>query len=539
MTKKRSSVKAISLATSMLIALSFISPNITSAATNSLNSKDKVSGRLLKEFQDDEKITFLIKFKEKSSTNEVSAEARKIAKENKLSAKQTEIAQRSAVVSDLKETSDDSQGEVMQYLEDEESKGNVTEIESFYIVNGVAVTATKEVAEKVATFAEVEKVLPNETRQLFATKTSTKSSFLSLPLENNTNNSGAQIQATNIEWNVERVKAPETWNIGINGSGTVVATIDTGVQWDHPALKAKYRGYNTSTGTVSHSYNWFDATRAGKATPYDDLDHGTHVTGTMVGSEPNGTNQIGVAPGAKFIAVKAFTRNGGTDVDLLKAAQWILAPTDSNGNTRPDLAPDIVNNSWGGGPGLDEWYRDVVINWRAAEIFPEFSAGNTTTSNPGGPGSVATPANYPESFATGAIDINNKVGSFSLRGPSPYSEIKPDISAPGVNIRSSVPGGGYESGWNGTSMAGPAVSGVAALLRQANPNITVDQMEQILTTTAKPLTDTTYPQSPNNGYGYGLVDAYKAVTSVLSSAGTLTTGQVQTTGENSKVLVSN
>ena len=129
----------------------------------------------------------------------------------------------------------------------------------------------------------------------------------------------------------------------------------------------------------------------------------------MVGSEPNGANQIGVAPGAKYIAVKAFTAAGGTDADLLEAAQWILAPTDASGNARVDMAPDVVNNSWGGGPGLDEWYRDVVINWRAAEIFPEFSAGNTTLSNPGGPGSVAAPANYPESFATGATDINNKV----------------------------------------------------------------------------------------------------------------------------------
>nr|WP_146013881.1 S8 family serine peptidase [Rummeliibacillus pycnus] len=543
MKKKSSSVKAISLATSMLLALAFISPNTTSAATSNLQtSKEKVSSRLLKEFQDDEKITFLIKFKEKSASKKVAAEARKIAKENKFSAKKTEIAQRSAVVSDLKATSHDSQEKVKQYLKEEEKKGNVTDIESFFIVNGIAVTATKEVAEKVANFDEVESVLPDETRQLYTTKTNTQltnGKLLQLPLTSNTKKApDGQVQATNIEWNVERVKAPEAWNVGINGSGIVVATIDTGVQWDHPALKAKYRGYNASTGAVSHSYNWYDATKAGKATPYDDVDHGTHVMGTMVGSESNGTNQIGVAPGAKFIAVKAFTRNGGSDTALLKAAQWILAPTDSKGNARVDMAPDIVNNSWGGGPGLDEWYRDVVINWRAADIFPEFSAGNTTTSNPGGPGSVATPANYPESFATGAIDSNNKVASFSLRGPSPYGEIKPDISAPGVNIRSSVPGGVYEGGWNGTSMAGPAVSGVAALLKQANPNLSVDEMEQILITTATPLTDSTYPQTPNNGYGYGLVDAYKAITSVNSGLGTLA-NQVQTKEKSKKVLVNN
>ena len=339
-----------------------------------------------------------------------------------------------------------------------------------------------------------------------------------------------QAQLANIEWNIERVNAPQAWDMGIDGSGTVVASIDTGVQWDHPALKEKYRGYNASTGQVNHDYNWFDAT-AGRTTPYDDQGHGTHVTGTMVGSEPNGTNKIGVAPGAKWIAVKAFTASGGSDADLLAAAQWILAPTDANGNARVDLAPDVVNNSWGGGPGLDEWYRDVVRNWRAAEIFPEFSAGNTTLFNPGGPGSVAAPANYPESFATGATDINNRVASFSLRGPSPYGDIKPDISAPGVNIRSSVPGNGYEGGWNGTSMAGPHVAAVAAMLRQVNANISVDEMEQVLLNTATVLTDSAYPTSPNHGYGYGLVDAYAAVSSIASGLGTLK-GQVTKQGDD-------
>ncbi|MBO1912185.1 S8 family serine peptidase, partial [Microvirga sp. 3-52] len=167
-----------------------------------------------------------------------------------------------------------------------------------------------------------------------------------------------------------------------------------------------------------------------------------------------------------------------------------------------------------GGPGLDEWYRDMVIAWRAAEIFPEFSAGNITSMNPGGPGSVAAPANYPEAFATGATDVNNEVANFSLRGPSPYGEIKPDISAPGENIRSTVPGNGYEGGWNGTSMSGPAVAAVAALLRQVNADITVDDMEQILLDTATPLTDSDYPESPNHGYGYGLVDAYEAVLAI-------------------------
>ncbi len=187
----------------------------------------------------------------------------------------------------------------------------------------------------------------------------------------------------------------------------------------------------------------------------------------------------------------------------------------------------------GGGPGLDEWYREMVQNWRAAEIFPEFSAGNTDIFNPGGPGSVANPANYPESFATGATDINNKLASFSLQGPSPYNETKPEVSAPGVNIRSSVPGSAYEGGWNGTSMAGPHVSAVAALLRQVNSAITVDEIEQILMDTATPLTDSTFPNSPNNGYGHGLVNAFDAVSSIMNGLGKVK-GQVAKAGDDTE-----
>ncbi|WP_082459379.1 Ig-like domain-containing protein, partial [Bacillus sp. FJAT-25509] len=203
--------------------------------------------------------------------------------------------------------------------------------------------------------------------------------------------------------------------------------------------------------------------------------------------------------------------------DLIEAGEWMLAPKDKNGVPHPEMAPNVVNNSWGGGPEVNDWYKTIVTNWRAANIFPEFSAGNTTQYNPGGPGSVANPANYQESFATGATDINNNLANFSLRGPSPYGGIlKPDISAPGVNIRSSVPGGKYEGGWNGTSMAGPHTSGLVALLLQSNSSLTVSEIERIIKETATPSTNSEYPETPNNGYGYGVINAFKAVTSVMT-----------------------
>nr|WP_223254135.1 MULTISPECIES: S8 family peptidase [unclassified Bacillus (in: firmicutes)] len=490
-------------------------------AVSSKTTKAKISSRLMKQFQQDDKVTFLIKMKEQTNTQKVAKEAVSRAKKQKLTAAKTQYTKRSAVVSELRATSEETQQALLTYLQKEQKKKQVKEIHSYYIVNGLAVTGTKEVMEKVASFPEVDQVLPNETRQIHR------------PVDLKTSKQKKQMKAVDgVEWNISQIHAPEAWALGYDGTGTVVASIDTGVEWDHPALKEKYRGFDPAhPNDPSHEFNWYDATTGSEA-PYDDLEHGTHVTGTMVGSEPDGKNQIGVAPGAKWIAVKAFSEDGGSDADLLDAGEWILAPKDEDGNPHPEKAPDVVNNSWGGGPGLDDWYKDVVNAWRAADIFPEFSAGNTDLFNPGGEGSIANPANYQEAFATGATDQDNKLGSFSLQGPSPYGVMKPDIAAPGVNIRSSIPGKGYEDGWNGTSMAGPHVSAVVALLRQVQSDLSVEEIEQILIDTAKPLTDQQFPESPNNGYGAGLVDAKEAITALTDGIGTIE-GQVTNEDVNS------
>ena len=167
--------------------------------------------------------------------------------------------------------------------------------------------------EKIASLPEVDKVLPNRMRQLY------------------TNEEKEVEQASDsLEWNIEKIGANDVWDqYDIDGTGVVVANIDSGVQWDHPTLKHQYRGYNAD-GTVSHELNWFDPTN-GNSTPYDDIDHGTHVMGSIVGADAAKENQIGVAPGAKWIAVKAFTAFGGSDVDLLAAGEWVLAPKDRSG----------------------------------------------------------------------------------------------------------------------------------------------------------------------------------------------------------------
>ena len=520
--RRKIQVQAFSIFASVLMIFSLIMPAFVSANGNGQASitvdapkqqptaKEKLNNLLLDEFDGEEMVSFLIKFIDKTDVHQVASDARSDAQKANLSAFNQELRQRSAVISSLKATAMESQDEVLAYLEEEVANGNAENVEPFYIVNGIAVTATKDVAEAVAKFAEVEELLPNTLQEV--------------PVTEATENPIASTDS--IEWNIDRVRAPKVWEMGFDGAGTVVATIDSGVEWDHPALKEKYAGYNAATGEVDHTYSFFDAVR-GETEPYDVSGHGTHVLGTMVGSEQDGSNQVGVAPGAKWIAVQAFSQTGARNADLLEAAEWLLAP---GGDA--SKAPDVVNNSWGGGTGMNNWFMQVVDAWRAAQIVPVFAAGNVTASNPGGPGSVAQPSNYPQSFAVGNTKHDDMISSTSLRGPSPYGEIKPDVSAPGSAIRSAVPGGDYGLK-SGTSMAAPAVSGVVALLRQVNASLTVDEIEQILMDTARERTDEEYSETLNNGYGHGIVDAFTAVSMAADSTGVIE-GTVAKEGEDTE-----
>ncbi|EPD53130.1 hypothetical protein HMPREF1210_00861 [Paenisporosarcina sp. HGH0030] len=527
---------ALLLLTTFLPQLTFANSNskasismLESSDVASKNMKEKVDKKLNDQFSKNETVTFLLKLKDQVDTKEVAIETAKKAKAQEQTAAKTELMKRSAVVSSLRAKASETQYSIKTYLDQEKKKGNVEEFQSFYIVNGMAVTGTKEVMEKLATFPEVEKITPNETVQLASNEGSETSNQ---PIVDIQPTADTQAGTTSIEWNIAKIDAPQAWNMGFDGTGTVVASIDTGVQWNHPTLKEKYRGYNPANpDQPDNTFNWFDAVN-GKSAPYDDAEQGTHVTGIMVGSGPNGSNQIGVAPGAKWIAVKAFNSRGGTgtQVDLLEAGEWILAPKDAEGNPHPEKAPDLVNNAWGKRLAEnDEWYRPMVQNWRAAEIFPVFVAGNGAGLTEG---NIWNPANYPESFAVGVTDSNNQRAYFSPRGPSPYGEMKPDISAPGVGVRSAWSGSGYQA-LNGTSAGASHVAGVVALMKQANPSITVDEIEQILHDTAMPLTDSTYPDSPNNGYGYGLVNAYNAVSSIVSGLGRVQ-GQVVREGQDTE-----
>lgn len=376
----------------------------------------------------------------------------------------------------------------------------------FWIVNAVKVTAGSKLAAEISGMPEVDRIEPVRTLTL------------PKPAEDKPQ---ARIRAN--EWNIDRVGAPRVWDeLGNRGEGVVVANIDSGVQFDHPDLIAAYRGTQPD-GTVVHDYNWFDpAGICPSAAPCDNNDHGTHVIGTMVGA-----NGIGVAPGARWIAAKGCEFSTCTDASLLAAGQWVLAPTDANGeNPRPDLAPDIVNNSWGG-EGFDPWYKETVEAWVAAGIFPAFANGNEGPSCQ----SSGSPGQYAVSYSAGAFDVNGALYARSSKGAGEDGEIKPNIAAPGVAVRSSVPGG-YAS-FSGTSMASPHVAATVALMWSASPRLHGDvaATRPLLDATAADTADTSCggTAEDNNVWGEGKLDTYAAVLaapqdSLGGLSGTVTAG---------------
>lgn len=487
------------------------------------------------------KTTFLVMLRDQANVHAAAAIGQKQAQQRgAVSRASIELGGRQEIVQALQETARTTQADLAVLLDRMLAQGQISDYRPLWIVNGFLVTGNAKAINLLANEPAVARIDLDEKVYLSAPPPPQAGPGVSVPKvgapqqeataqPDAISQKGAEPQGaptvTGVEWNIDRVGAPAVWALGTDGSGTVVASIDTGVEWNHPALITRFRGYDPDNpGAPRTEGNWFDAV-SGRSTPYDDNGHGTHVTGTMVGRD--GDDTMGVAPGAQWIAVKAFTAAGsGALSSLLIAGEYLLAPTDANGTPHPEWAPDVINNSWGGGPGLDEWFRPMVQAWRAAGIFPAFASGNI------GPGdaTVSEPGNYPESFAVGATDRNDMVASFSSRGPSPYGEIKPNIAAPGAGIRSSIPGGGYAA-LSGTSMATPHISGAVALLRSLDAGLTVERLEELLISSAIPRTDSRYPNVPNNGYGHGLLDVFGAVSQLSTGSGTLQ-GRVMRPGDD-------
>ena len=404
-----------------------------------------------------------------------------------------------------------TQGPILQFLRERGLKHR-----SFCIVNAILVTGSRDVAEALAARPDVARVEGNP------------------HIQNELPQPGPSVEAPTylqqpdtIEPGITYTHAPQVWALGFTGQNIVIASADTGVRWTHNALKPHYRGWDGVN--ADHDYNWHDSIHnstgnpCGNDSPFpcDDFFHGSHTTGTAVGDDGAG-NQIGMAPGAKWIGCRNMDQGNGTPARYIECMQWFLAPTRiGGGDPDPTKAPDITINSWGCPPSEGcsfDTLQAAVEAQAAAGIMMVVAAGNSGSACST---VVDPPSLYAASFTAGALNTgSDTIASFSSRGPVTVdgsNRIKPDIAAPGTGTRScsNSSDSAYTTA-SGTSMATPHISGAMALLWSAIPSLRhqITMSRDTLDNAAVHITSTQCGTGgpPNNVYGWGRIDILAAVT---------------------------
>jgi subtilisin family serine protease len=401
------------------------------------------------------------------------------------------------VINTLKDKAESTQLSILSFI-NSKNNNEISRYESLWIINAIIIKANSEVLLEISNrndvaFMDIDhKEVPDPTYD-------ERPAFDKIP--------------GSAEVGLRVVNAHKLWEMGLTGAGRLVMTRDTGVDGNHPALAWRWRGNYVPS-------NW--AWRGTGSFPTDGNSHGTHTMGTITGLDTLTQDTIGVAFEAEWIAAD-FT------VSSLSAFQWALNP-DGDLNTIDDM-PDVISNSWGitnsTGGCYQNTYASTFNSVEAAGIAIVFSAGNDGPN----PQTITGPKNINtdlvNSWATGNIDGNTSTypmrGS-SSRGPSGCGGtgsllIKPEAVAPGVNVRSAIPGGGYGFK-SGTSMACPHVSGVLTLLKQAFPNKTGHEIKLALYHTAVETPSDLFANDPgelpgsvsgeDHNFGNGLIDAFAA-----------------------------
>ncbi|CBS89844.1 S8 family peptidase [Azospirillum lipoferum] len=253
-------------------------------------------------------------------------------------------------------------------------------------------------------------------------------------------------------WGIERLGVPELWSRGITGKGVIVGHLDTGVDGSHSALK-----------DAIEAFAEFDlrGDLVENAEVRDSDDHGTHTAGTIVGRKTE-RGSFGVAPGAKLAS--AMVIEGGDVVDrIVGGMEWALG-----------YGVRILSMSLGL-RGYTPAFQAIVDALRANDVLPVIAVGNEYAN------SSRSPGNYTNVLSVGASNERDEVADFSSsqRFNRTDDPIVPDLVAPGVNVLSCVPNGGYMT-MDGSSMATPHVAGLAALLLQAMPSATSNDLEHAI-----------------------------------------------------------
>jgi subtilisin family serine protease len=399
-----------------------------------------------------------------------------------------------------------SQANFRSRLDALRNAGKVSSFLPFWIFNGFSLDAAPAVIQELASRPDVLSITSDQTQVAIT------------PLAR------VAPAAVTSNANITLLNAPSLWALGFTGQGVVVANLDTGVDGAHPDLASRYRGGANS---------WYDP-YGQDTSPTDNAGtgtgHGTATMSLMVGGNLSG-NDIGMAPGAKWIAAKIFDNSGSaTATAIHQAFQWVLDP---DGNPATADAPQVVSDSWGNvSPGCDLTFQPDLQALLAAGILPVFSAGNSGPSASTG----TSPGNLPEAFPVGAIDNASNIASFSSRGPSSCgrssSAAFPLVVAPGVSIPVAAPGGTYTT-LSGTSFSSPETAGALALLLSAFPGLTPAAQATALTGTAFDLGTA----GLDNNFGYGRVDALAAYQRLKANAPTATPTPKPVLNANNKIYL--
>jgi subtilisin family serine protease len=405
-----------------------------------------------------------------------------------------------------------TQGPILRWLRE---RG--VEHRSFYIVNAILVKGTREIAQALAARSDVARVEGNPQIQ----------NALPHPSPGGETSSPPQTPKT-IEPGIAYTHAPDVWALGFRGQGITAAGADTGQRWTHNALKPHYRGWDGQN--ANHDYNWHDSIHDSvgnpcgndSSEPCDDNGHGTHTIGTVVGDDGAG-NQIGMAPGAKWIGCRNMDQGNGTPARYIECMEFFLAPYPVGGDPGqgdPLKAPDITSNSWVCPPS-----EGCSVNTLQAAVEAQAAAGIMMVVAAGNAGSNCStvqdpPSFYEASYTVGALTTGtDTIAGFSSRGPVTIdgsNRIKPDITAPGTDTRScyNTSDNAYAS-LSGTSMATPHIAGAMTLLWCARPDLRHDIAGSriVLDNTAHFISSTQCGTAgpPNNVYGWGRVDISAAV----------------------------
>ena len=406
--------------------------------------------------------------------------------------RQTRQATHRIIVEELRASAGADQAGIKLLLDEGLGRGAVKSYEAYWITNALQVEATKKFLGELQERSDIELIAEDlPMLSLYQPPSQTTSGF--------SENEGAFV-------GLHAIGADSMWALGYTGAGTLIASFDSGINGDHPALKNSYHG--------NHGYStqqcWFDPVY-GQTYPHWESSlssgaHGTTTMGVMVGKDDATGDTVGVAFGADWISAMVIDV---PHANYLEAFQWAADP-DGDPNTIEDV-PDVLNNSWGftqSSLGCSDVFWAPIDNLEALGTVVVFACGNSGPS----PMTLRNPANRASTpysnFAVGAVSPTNpdSIWSASSRGPSDCDgvSIKPEVVAPGYKIRTTYPDINipYTNNATGTSYAASYVSGAAALLRQCNPNATVEEIKEALMLSAVDKGTA----GEDNTFGFGVIN---------------------------------